>query len=138
MGIRRLSKSLRGRTSISIPAQAITRDNSESRVIKKVATKIAAKQVTLPAAVFPFVKGIATFPHILPARLASPSPRAKAQIPIEAGTGSKRRAVIKTPEARVTGPRTNLFSSRFLAAACVTADITGTVKPLILKSSVII
>ena len=92
---------------------------------QKVETKTAAKQVRLPAAVFPWAPGIVIFPISFPIRLASPSPKERAKIPTRAQSKGSRRAARRIPHTRVTGPRTNRFSSRLRAAISVTLEIKG-------------
>ena len=118
-----------------IPAMAHPNATSKFFVTQKVAIKIAPKQEKLPATVFPLVKGILICPHSLPIKLAKPSPKAKDKIPTVAGMGGNRAAVNKIPKTKVTGPKTNLFSSRFLAATDVIAEINGTSTPLYRKDS---
>ena len=78
MGIIKLSKSFKGNNSMNIPITAII---SAAKVLPHTAhedKKIAAKQVRLPATVFPAVNGITVMPNTFPARLAKPSPNARA------------------------------------------------------------
>ena len=102
---------------------------------QKVAIKTAVKQVRLPATVFPWAPGIVIFPINFPPRLANPSPNERAKIPTLAQSNGRKRAASKIPKTRVTGPRTNLFSSRFLAAISVTFEIRGIVFPFKRKNS---
>ena len=101
-----MSKFFIGKISIIIPATATHKAQTRFLLQQYVDKKIAIKQVKLPATVFPEVNGIITCPKSFPNKLASPSPKAKANIPIFAGSGGKIKAVIKTPKARVTGPKT--------------------------------
>ena len=56
-------------------------------------------------------KGIFTSPNILPKRLARPSPAASPIMPTAAAVSLKNKAETKTPQHKVTGPRTKRFSS---------------------------
>ena len=104
-----------GRSSIIIPTEAITSATDEEFSIPeetqaaKQEIKIAAKHVRLPSAVFPPVSGMCAFPNSFPERLARPSPKASAYIPIEDASGCHKIEEAIIPETRVTGPRTNLF-----------------------------
>ena len=53
IGMNKLSKSFRGKSSINIPTNAITKAEKADFVTKKVEIKIAPKQARLPSAVFP-------------------------------------------------------------------------------------
>lgn len=135
-GINILSKSFRGKTSIIIPTNARTKDTNVFLDTRKDSQKIAKKQARQPSTVFPNVKGIFILPKSLPTKLASPSPKESAYIPMAAASkGDHINAHRIIPEQRVTGPKTKRFSSRFLAAASVIADMRGTEIPLILTYS---
>lgn len=121
-----LSKSASGKTSISIVQKASRKEIEVLLQIKKVEQKTAKKHARLPATVFPRAPGTGTFPISFPIKLAKPSPNASAKIPNAAFSRGKKRAAQKIPHTRVTGPRTNLFSSRFRAAVSVTLEIKGT------------
>ena len=112
----RLSKSFNGKSSIKVPIDAKIKAEIRDFVCNKIAPKIPKKQARLPNTVFPFVKGILLFPKTLPHKLASPSPSPSAKIPAVALGILKARIVEIIPKDRVTGPRTNLFSSRSLEA----------------------
>lgn len=127
-----------------MPTEAIIRDTAQTSTptgkslathARKQEMKIAVKQVRLPATVFPPVNGIWTLPNIFPERLARPSPKARAYIPIVAGNDFHIKAQRKIPHTKVTGPRTKRFSSLFLAAASVIVEMTGTWIPLSLMNS---
>src|SRR5574344_1558268 len=135
IGITRLSKSFNGRTSISIANVPKINDIRQLWQNKQAEINTAKKQVKLPATVFPFVPGITTLPISFPIKLARPSPNDKAYIPIVAQSKGNINDASKIPDTRVTGPKTNLFSSRFLAAVSVIFEIIGIVFPLRRKIS---
>lgn len=96
---------------------------------------MAAKQVRLPATVFPWARGIFILPSSFPTRLALPSPKANAKIPIMAQSSLHKRDAAITPRAIVTGPSTILFSSLFLEAISVIRESKGIRIPLSLAIS---
>ena len=73
-----MSKSAIGMTSIIIAASARKNETAALRHTQNEEMNTAKKQVRLPAAVFPCVKGMYMRPNSFPQRLASPSPNASA------------------------------------------------------------
>lgn len=132
-----LSKSFNGRTSISIAKRAMIKLVKAFWQTQKQEIYTAIKQVKLPATVFPPEKGITMRPITFPTRLAVPSPKESAKIPTLAASAGKNNAAQIIPITRVTGPKTNLFSSLFLAAISVMFPIIGKDFPFNLKDSLI-
>lgn len=130
-----LSRFFKGKISTIIPNPPKIKEQKGLWKHKKDDKKIAIKQVKLPATVLPQVNGITTCPKSFPNKLARPSPKAKDRIPIFAARGGKIKAVINTPEARVTGPKTKWFSSLFREAISVIFEIIGTEIPFNLNIS---
>ena len=129
IGIKILSKSAKGKTSIIMAQRPIIRLTRQLQLQQKVAIKTAVKQARLPATVLPWAPGMVTLPINFPTRLASPSPKESAKIPTRAQSHGRSKAAIRIPKTNVTGPRTNLFSSRLRAAISVTFEMTGTLIP---------
>lgn len=130
-----LSRFFKGKISTIIPNPPKIKEQKGLWKHKKDDKKIAIKQVRLPATVLPQVNGITTCPKSFPNKLARPSPKAKAKIPIFAGRGLNINAVTKIPRHNVTGPNTKVFSSLFLEAISVIFDMRGTVFPFNRKNS---
>ncbi len=115
---------------------------------------VAMQHTALPTGVFPCTeKSVVVLPllrpgesaeflkrkkvYTVPARLAHPSPKARAQMAAAAIGGGKRRIALETPIARVSGPRTRERSclSRSRAAARVRSETSGNVFPRSLHRS---
>ena len=115
-GISILSKSFNGRASVPVAMAAIKKLFIKLLLIAMVEIKTAVKQAILPAIVLSLEIFRCCLPQNFPTRLARPSPRAKAIIPILASLNGKIRRVLITPIERVTGPSTNFPLSRSRAA----------------------
>ena len=122
-GISILSKSFKGRASVPAAMAAIKKLFIKLLLIAMVEIKTAVKQAILPAIVLSLEIFRCCLPQNFPTRLARPSPRAKAIIPILASLNGKIRRVLITPIERVTGPSTNFPLSRSRAAKPVMFEI---------------